>query len=45
MKKENISQIISNIDEKYTDEATMFAFDSKQETTNQQSSIENKLEI
>ena len=45
MKKENISQIISNIDEKYTDEATMFAFDSKQETADQQSSIENKLSM
>lgn len=32
MKRENVSQIISHIDEKYINEATMFALDSNHET-------------
>ena len=32
MKKENISQIISSIDEKYTNEATAFALNDEKET-------------
>ena len=32
MKKETVSQIISQIDEKYIDEATMFASDSNSRT-------------
>ena len=35
MKRENVSQIISQIDEKYIDEATMFALDSNHETLTQ----------
>ena len=37
MKRENVSQIISQIDEKYIDEATMFALDSNHETLTQSS--------
>lgn len=32
MKRENVSQIISHIDEKYINEATVFALDSDHET-------------
>ena len=37
MKRENVSQIISNIDQKYIDEATMFALESNHESFSQSS--------
>ena len=41
MKRENVSQIISHIDEKYIDEATLFAADSSREAASQ-SPIQDK---
>ncbi len=42
MKKENISNIISNIDDKYTEEATMFVLESNQVASKQHSTIDKK---
>ena len=44
MKRENVSQIISQIDEKYIDEATMFALDSNHETLTQSSMPAKRIE-
>lgn len=39
MKKENVSQIISNIDNKYTDEATLFAMNNRTKPVSRRSVI------
>ncbi len=44
MKRENVSQIISHIDEKYINEATMFALDSNDKTITQSSMPAERIE-
>ena len=44
MKKEDVSQIISHIDEKYLNEATMFALESDREATPQHNTVSKKTE-
>ena len=44
MKRENVSQIISHIDEKYINEATMFALDSNHETIKHSSMPAKRIE-